>query len=174
MASPSDLLVASNRDQITMLPRDPKHAYVFWEVTSAGLADAQNRVSNSSEARLLCRVLRRVIDDQGQSVDLEVVRFEVGDSFDGRFVDFSDENVDHWAEVGLLTAEQEFLSIARSEPITAPRTVAGLDAPHFVAVELTGDGLVTADTDHRHPKGGYFPARQRSYSGSTSLPRRND
>ncbi len=175
MASPPNLLAASNRDQITVLPRDPRRAYVFWEVTPAGLADAQNLVPHSSDAVLICRVLRRDRDAQGQLIDHEVLSFPVKDSFDGRFFEFDGENVAHWAEIGLQTPANEFLSIARSEPVTAPRTSAGPDVPYFVNVEVTGEGLVTAQTDHRHPQGGYFPARQLPAleSGSTTRPRHN-
>ncbi len=163
MVSPSDILKTANRDQLVLLPRDPFVAYVYWEVDQASLS-AQRHLTG----RLL--MLPR---GESAAFEREVFDFPVDSACGGYFVEFIGEDIRHVAEIGYRTDQGEFDCLVRSEIVQSPRSFPGTDPAHFVAVQLTEDGLVVDDTDHRAPAGVLFSARRSASAGSLlSRPRR--
>lgn len=163
MVSPSDILKTANHEQLVLLPRDPFIAYVYWEVNLASL---------SAHAHLTGRILM-LPRDESAVFEREVFEFPIENACGGYFVEFIGEDIRHVAEIGYRTDGGEFDCLLRSEIVRSPRTFPGIDPAHFVAVQLTNDGLVVTDTDHRAPAGVLFSARRSTSAGSSlSRPRR--
>ncbi len=162
MVSPSDVLETSWREQVVLLPRDPFAAYVYWEVTQDAFGE---------ERPLIGRLLM-LPSDESATFEREVFDFPVESVRDGRFVEFVGEDIRHVAEIGHRGEDGEFRCLVRSEVVRSPRTFAGTDPAHFVAVQVTENGLQVRDVEHRVPEGTLFAARRGGSSvGSLSRPR---
>lgn len=163
MVSPSDILETAHREQLVLMPRDPFVAYVYWEVDQASLSASKHLVG-----RLL--MLPR---GESTAFEREVFEFPVDTERGGYFVEFIGEDIRHVAEIGYRTDQDGFDCLVRSEIVQSPRSFPGTDPEHFVAVQITEDGLVVNDTDHRAPAGVLFSARRSASAGSSlSRPRR--
>ncbi len=163
MVSPSDILKTANREHVVLMPRDPFVAYVYWEVDQASLA-----AGGQLTGRLL--MLPR---GESTAFEREVFEFPVESTCEGYFVEFIGEDIRHVAEIGYRTEQGGFDCLVRSEIVRSPRSFPGTDPAHFVAVQLTKDGLLVDDTDHRAPDGVLFSARQSEPAvSSLSRPRR--
>jgi hypothetical protein len=144
----TDHLVALGRDRVVLLPRDPSGGYVYWELTAEGLANA----AAPSEPRLHIIIATR--NGDGESI---VERFPIESWLDGRFVSFHGEDVEHIARLGVQVGD-EFVPLATSQPVRAPRNRPGDESPAFVRIKMTEDGLDLEPTEHEHPALGTFQA----------------
>lgn len=134
------------RHQLVLLPRDPEMAYVYWEWPQPPGSD--------QPATLLIYV------DGSDQRRYTVGSFEVTDRRGGRFVPFGRPGAIHRCELTWGDHSEQ------SKPVRAPRRESGTDAPRFVRVELTEQGLRTEAADHDHPVHGHLPGGDIDISSS--------
>lgn len=144
----SAAMASTGEQRLTMLPRDPKRAYIYWEYPDLGPSD------NTGQMTLYLQ------DHSGSWTVVE--RFEIGDRLGGRFVDFEREGAPHRCEISGPSG------VVKSSVVVAPRREAGNDSAAFVRVKFSDRGLSTQPTEHDHPVHGTFPAASKTASSSYS------
>ena len=114
---------AYDEDRITVIVRDPDSAYLYWEITDAGIASARAGLGAAGEHGW-CNL--RVYDTTGRDFD----GTNAGDYFDIRvdradreyFVMIRRPGSSIHVEIGIKTHEGYFQPIARSGPGAFPRS----------------------------------------------------
>lgn len=145
---PHDLAVAQGHDRIVIVPRDPETAFVYWEITASGVARSGVRTLDPQfELRI------RVRDDAGEAH--VVFQASVNRWLDGTFVPFGEPDAVHDAVVGVVNG-REFVPLATSQIVRAPRTRPGPDEPEFVSIEIDERGIELTPITHAIPDVGKF------------------
>jgi hypothetical protein len=121
------------RPQVTLLPRDPHVAYVYWEGVSPGTTAVLEALGDDGEIR-------------------EVERFPTGDAEGGRFVRFDQPGARHRCRL-----DGDGFRVQTSW-LEAPRQQPGDDEPAFVRVQWTDDAVKIEGQAHHDPALGRFPA----------------
>ena len=120
-----------DNEKVVLLPRDPRTAYVYWDVAEAG-------------AKV---VLEAMLPEGVEVVD----SFVVDEAKGGRFVRYGRPGVPHRCRV---EAPSQTVQTAWSQ---APREAPGEEPPAFVALEISKDGVLLEPTKHHDPLRGEFP-----------------
>ncbi len=145
---PHDLVVAQGHDRIVIVPRDPETAFVYWEITANGVARSGVRTLDPQfELRI------RVRDDEGEPH--VVFQASVSRWLDGTFVPFGELGAVHDAVVGVVNG-REFVPLATSQIVRAPRSRAGQEDAEFVSIELDGRGIELTPVTHAVADVGQF------------------
>lgn len=131
-------MAATSSPQLTMLPRDPEGAYVYWECPTLQGTDETATLTVSVEG------------PSGKWTDVE--SHQVGDALGGRFISFDRPGANHRCRLSWRDGHLD------TGPIQAPRRESGNAPPAFVQVSLTPRGLMVEPAEHDHPVHGNFPA----------------
>jgi hypothetical protein len=108
-----------NEERITLLSRDPFVAYAYWEATSTRIEREKAWFGWDSS------ICVRIYDITGVQFDgrnaIGYFDQEVEDRVGSWYFDFGRQSHSFCADIGLLSPEGQFLTIARSNYITMPR-----------------------------------------------------
>jgi hypothetical protein len=153
-----DLPWGYGENRITAVPRDPDSAFLYWEITDEGIADARSRLG-AAGAEGWCNL--RVYDSTGKAFD----GTNANDYFDIR-VDRGDREYflmirrptsTMHAEIGLKTHEGFFQAIARSGRVEFPRNAPSANTA-LEWMTVTSDDAPPAASPFRSRYNGPAPA----------------
>ncbi len=108
--------------QATLIVRDPYWIFAYWDVSSASLAEARQKLGRGFDKSTF--VLRMydvtAVDFNGRNAN-QSFDIEVGREATSWYVNLWCDNVSYCAEVGLMQPNGHFYALARSNTVTTPR-----------------------------------------------------
>lgn len=115
------------KDRLVVMVRDPYWLHAYWELTRASVE--RTRVALGQrwyEARPVLRVAE-VVQDGTTSTARRIVRdIEIHGGVNNWYIDVPDPPKSFQVDVGYLSADGKFHSLARSNVVTTPRTGSGV------------------------------------------------
>jgi hypothetical protein len=118
---------ASGRDEITLLPRDPESAYLFWEIATDGQTEPDSRSLEAAPRRWIARLSLAIESESPPRRDVVLEERRAG-----RRVEWIEPDQPHRARVGWCPDDGTFVEVARSTRVQPPATRAGSDPVRWV------------------------------------------
>ncbi len=152
--------------RIIMVPRNANDGYVYWEVPEARKAELKQQGGQ--------KLIVRLHDVTGLAPNTQssrdVRQYEADERFPDLHVPIPTPGRDYLAELGYVTQDNRWLSLAKSTPVRVPSTTKPLssieEAAHVAATKLAADvdsGPVVSD------KGGFVDELSSRLEGVGSL-----
>jgi hypothetical protein len=142
--SDDDLPETYGRDEVEILSKDPHWYFIYWEVTDAGLAEAQRQLGlGESDGKLVLRIFVTTPATSGAGREHREIRdLHLHQRHGKKYLESPRAGAQLRAAVGLLTTEGLFSPIAQSQPLrlppTQPSTETAVEWAHVQPV--AGDG----------------------------------
>jgi hypothetical protein len=140
-AVPPPLPTVTGVDHVAAVPLDPQHLFLYWELTTGGLARARAGLPDVELASRL--ILRLYVFGDGDGVAPEIRDEPVDDWLGRRRLRLERPGLRVAAAVGFRAGEV-FVGVARSAPVHLPHPAPGTDAVRFV--DLSGGRPTPAPT----------------------------
>lgn len=102
--------------RIVLLPRDPKWAYAYWDVSN----EHKEELRRQGGQRLMLRLYDVTDIDQSQQSPHSMQQQECHEMARSWYIEIPVSDRDYSAELGYLTADDRWLMLTRSAPIRVP------------------------------------------------------
>ncbi|MFP4472638.1 MAG: DUF4912 domain-containing protein [Candidatus Omnitrophota bacterium] len=106
---------------VVLIARDPRWIHAYWEIAPSSIEEVRARYGKSVDRAV--KVLRMydvtMINFDGRNAN-HIFDIEVGDA-NNWYVNLPNDHVSYCADIGLLTPESDFFTLARSNFVTTPR-----------------------------------------------------
>ncbi len=136
--------IQSGEEHMALLPRNPESAYLFWEITEAGIARAESGHDGEAPARLLGRW--EVVDASDSPSSHE---FDLETRVGSRFIEWL-TSAPHRARIGWYASRDTFVEIARSTVVVPPSDRPGAEPVRWIERDESGVyRLESVDDDPR-------------------------
>ena len=112
----SELPDGYGESRIVLLPRDPKWAYAYWDVSN----EHKQTLRDQGGQRLMLRLYDVTDIDQGSQAAHGMQQFDCDEMVRSWYVEIPVSDRDYTAELGYLTADERWLVLARSAPMRVP------------------------------------------------------
>ncbi|MGB3299590.1 MAG: DUF4912 domain-containing protein [Phormidesmis sp.] len=104
--------------RIVLLPRDPKWAYAYWDISN----DHKEALRNQGGQRLMLRLYDVTDVDQSVQAAHSMQQQEAHEMARSWYIEIPVSDRDYTAELGYLTADDRWLMLSRSAPVRVPPT----------------------------------------------------
>lgn len=111
-----DLPEGYGDSRIVLLPRDPKWAYAYWDVSN----DHKEELRKQGGQRLMLRLYDVTDIDQSSQAPHSMQQQDCHEMARSWYLEVPVSDRDYVAELGYLTADDRWLSLTRSAPIRVP------------------------------------------------------
>ena len=102
--------------RIVLLPRDPKWAYAYWDVSN----EYKQALRNQGGQRLMLRLYDVTDIDQQHQAPHSMQQQECHEMARSWYVEVPVSDRDYTVEIGYLTADDRWLTLSRSAPVRVP------------------------------------------------------
>jgi ABC-type phosphate transport system substrate-binding protein/WD40 repeat protein len=111
-----DLPDGYGESRIVLLPRDPKWAYAYWDISN----EHKEELRRQGGQRLMLRLYDVTDIDQSHQAAHSMQQQDCHEMARSWYIEIPVSDRDYTAELGYLTADERWLMLARSAPVRVP------------------------------------------------------